>query len=73
MSKRDFITDAEVEDEIEDLKNSEYVKLAKAEQQIKYKRRQYLYKLRNLEKRGKALAEQGYSLDEIKSGSEVFL
>lgn len=52
-------------DEIERLKASEHVKLARKEQRLKYKQRQYLYQLRNLEKRGKALAAQGYTLDSL--------
>lgn len=60
---RDMLTDEEVEMEIERLSNNDYVKLAKAEQREKYKRRQYLYNLRYLEKRGKELAEQGITIE----------
>lgn len=63
--KTPFITDAEVEQEIERLNKSPLVALAKKEQAIKYKRRQYLYKLRGLEKRGQELAEQGVDLDSL--------
>lgn len=62
---KDFMTDAQVEREIERLWNSDAVKLAKKEQQIKYKRRQYMYTLRSLEKRGMKLMEQGIDLDNI--------
>lgn len=58
---KDFLTDEQVEFEIEKLKNSEYVKLAKKEQRLKYKRRQHLYQLRCLEKRGKQLTDEGIS------------
>lgn len=54
-----FLTDEEVEQEIERLNNSEAVALARREARLKYKRRQYLYQLRDLEKKGKALMEAG--------------
>lgn len=63
--KTPFITDAEVELEIDRLSKSPMVALAKKEQAIKYKRRQYLYKLRGLEKRGQELAEKGIDLDSL--------
>ena len=44
--KKSFLTDEQVEAEIEKLKKSEFVKLAKKEEQIRYRRRQYLYGLR---------------------------
>lgn len=56
---KDFLTDAQVEAEIERLTNSEYVRIARAEQRAKYRRRQYMYQLRVLEKRGMQLSEQG--------------
>ena len=62
---KDFFTDAQVEREIDRLLTSDAVRLAKREQQIKYKRRQYMYTLRNLEKRGMKLMEQGIDLDNI--------
>ena len=55
------LTDEEVEAEIERLKESEYVKLSKAEERVRYRRRQLLYNLRCHEKRGKKLAELGWS------------
>ena len=66
MSK-DFFTDEQVEIEIERLLNSEDVKLAKKEAQIKYKRRQYMYQLRSMEKRGKQLADDGITLENIEA------
>jgi hypothetical protein len=72
---RDFLTDQEVEMEIERLLDSEEVKLAKKEQRILYKRRQYMYQLRNLEKRGSKLAKEGITLDNIEAklfGSDDF-
>ena len=60
MKKYDgFLTDEEVEQEIERLNNSEAVALARREARLKYKRRQYLYQLRDLEKKGNALLEAG--------------
>ena len=54
--KREFLTDEQVEAEISRLSKSEDVKLAKQETRIKNRRRQYMYQLRVLEKRGKELA-----------------
>ena len=62
---REFLSDLEVEQEIDRLLNSEDVKLAKKEQRILYKRRQYMYQLRNLEKRGSQLAEKGITMDNM--------
>jgi hypothetical protein len=60
-----FITDAQIEEEIARLSKSPYVKLARQQERIKYQRRQYLYGLRDLEKKGKALYEQGITNDNI--------
>lgn len=65
MSRRTFITDEAVEKEIEELKESPYVALARRELRLKYKYRQKLYNLRNLEKRGKELAAIGITIDTI--------
>ena len=62
---KDWITDEQVEMEIDRLLNSEEVKLAKKEMRIKYKRRQYMYGLRNMEKRGKELKKQGITLENM--------
>ena len=61
------ITDEQVENEIQRLKKSEYVKLAKEEQRIRYRRRQYLYCLRQYEKKGKDLAESGITIEMLKA------
>lgn len=61
MASEKFLTDEMVEEEIARLLESPHVKLAKAEQTIKYRRRQYLYKLRGLEKRGKELESEGFN------------
>lgn len=53
------LTDEQVEKEIERLTNSEAVSLARYETRLKYRRRHYLYNLRNFEEKGKALMEAG--------------
>ena len=70
---KDIFTDAQVEREIERLIESPYVKLAKREEAIRYRRRQYMYTLRSYEKKGKALAEAGITMDvlnDIDGGEE---
>lgn len=62
---RDFLTDADVEREIARLTATEEVKLARRELRLRYKRRQQLYTLRALEKRGKELAEAGITIENI--------
>lgn len=64
---KDFLTDEQVEMEIQRLLQSEEVQLAKKEIRIKYKRRQYMYQLRNMEKRGKQLISEGVTLDNIEA------
>lgn len=64
---KDFLSDAQVELEIERLLESEEVKLAKAEQRIKNRRRQYLYSLRTMEKRGQQLMSDGITMENIVS------
>ena len=53
------LTDEQVEREIERLNASEAVALARRKVRLEYRRRQYLYQLRDLEKKGKALMEAG--------------
>lgn len=65
--RKDFLSDQEVEIEIERLLDSDEVKLAKKEQRILYRRRQYMYQLRNMEKRGKQLADNGITMDNIEA------
>ena len=62
---KDFLTDDQVEMEISRLLQSEAVQLAKKEIRIKYKRRQYLYQLRNMEKRGQKLKSEGITLENM--------
>ena len=63
--RKEYLTDEEVDFEIERLRHSEDVQLAKIEQRIKMRRRQYLYQLRWYEKRGKELAAKGMTVDNI--------
>lgn len=58
-------TDEEVELEIHRLQQSEDVKLAKKEQDIKYRRRQMMWNLQFMEKRGKQLKEMGCTFENI--------
>lgn len=64
---REYLTDEQVEKEIERLRSSEFVKLAKKEESIRYRRRQYLYSLRTYEKKGRELAESGITMDVLES------
>ena len=60
---KDFLTDEEVEREIARLLESPNVKLAKKDELIRYRRRQYLYKLRGYEKKGKELSKAGITIE----------
>lgn len=60
---RQGLTDKQVEQEIERLKESHYVKLARKEEQIRYRRRKYLYTLRAYEKIGKELEKSGITFE----------
>ena len=62
---KEWLSDEEVEMEIECLRTSPMVQLARKEQRLKYKRRQSLYMLRNLEKRGCQLADKGITMDNM--------
>lgn len=60
---KEHLTDEQVELEIEKLRDSEYVRLARKEERIRYRRRQYLYILRNYEKKGRELAKSGITIE----------
>ena len=62
MAKTTFLTDEQVESEIARLTKTDAVKLARREQRVKYRRRQVLYSLHVLEKRGKQLMAQGVTM-----------
>ena len=68
MKEKDYgLTDEQVEREIERLLESPLVKLAKKDELIRYRRRQYLYKLRGYEKKGKELAKAGITIEILES------
>lgn len=57
MKQKDWLTDEQVEAEIARLTADPDVRLARAEAREKYKRRQQLYGLRNLKKRGEQIRQ----------------
>ena len=59
MADKWGLTDEEVEEEIKRLNATEAVALARREQRIKYRKRQKLYTMRALEKRGLELMAAG--------------
>lgn len=65
-----FLTDEQVAQEIARLNQSEAVKLARLEQRIKYRKRQYLYTLRQLEKRGASLMADGHTKETLERMAE---
>lgn len=54
-----------VDAEIERLKQSEAVRLAQKEQRLLYRKRKYLAQLKWLEKRGKKLMADGWTMDTL--------
>ena len=60
---RECISDEQVEKEIQRLQESPYVKLANRERRVRERRRMYLYSLRQLEKKGRALEEAGITME----------
>lgn len=67
MKAKEFLTDEQVEKEIERLQKSEFVKLAKKEEHVRCRRRQYMYCLRTYERKGKELAASGLTIDMLES------
>lgn len=57
---------AEIEEEIARLQKSEAVRLARKEQKIYNKRKAYMSALLALEKRGKELAAEGITMDNMR-------
>ena len=72
MAHQNYIPDDQLDAEIERLSNSEAVKLARMEQRISYKKRQYLYQLRWYEKRGLNLMENGVTMDSLKIKESIY-
>lgn len=62
---KEIMTDEMIEQEIARLQESELVKLARKELRIRERRKQYMWTLRYYEKRGKELAAEGYTLENI--------
>lgn len=62
---RETLTDDQVEQEIERLRGSEAVKLAFKYEAYQYRRRQYMYTLRQKEKKGLRLMQEGIRLDNL--------
>lgn len=71
MAAKDFLTDEQVEQEIERLRQSPLVALARREQRIRYRRRQFLYQLRDLEKKGRALEKAGINMEVLNAMAEM--
>ena len=65
MTSPNFLSDEAVEEEIARLMASPYVKLAQREHRIRYARRQYMYNLRALEKRGRQLQADGITMETL--------
>ena len=61
------MSDEQVEEEILRLQASPHVKLAEQEKRLRNRRRMYLYGLRQLEKKGKALADAGITPEILRS------
>ena len=62
---RKFTPDELVDAEIERLRQTDAVKLAQKERRLQMRKRKYLADLRWLEKRGKALMEEGWTADTL--------
>jgi hypothetical protein len=62
---KEFLTDKQVDTEIGRLLESKMVKLARRDQTIRNRKRQYMYQLRWLEKRGFELAKMGVTLESL--------
>jgi hypothetical protein len=64
---KSVLTDEQVEREIEKLQASPLVKLARKEERIRLRRRQYLYCLRQYEKKGKELEKAGVTMEMLEN------
>ena len=65
--RENWLSDEQVEAEIEKLEGSPFVKLARKEERVRYKRRQRLYMLRNYEKKGKELVSAGITMEMLEA------
>jgi hypothetical protein len=71
MAKEFGLSDEQVEQEIERLRQPPLVALARREQRIRYRRRQFLYQLRDLEKKGAALMKAGINMEVLNALAEM--
>ena len=62
---RELMSDEAVEEEILRLQTSPHVKLARREEAIRNRRKQYMYTLRMYEKKGKALEAMGITMEDL--------
>jgi len=67
VSNQNFVSDEAVEEEIARLNNSPYVALARKEHRVRYRRRQYMYTLRMLEKKGRQLEAEGVTMETLEA------
>ena len=67
MFPKSNLTDEQVEKEIEELRESPEVKLARLEERIRLRRRQYLYQLRLYAKKGRELMNAGITEDMLRN------
>ncbi len=65
MARVEFPTDEAVEEEIARLQNSPLVALARKEERVRNRRRQYMYSLRQYEKKGRQLAADGVTMESL--------
>ena len=65
MAREQVLTDEAVEEEIARLQASPYVRLAKKEEAIRNRRRQYMYCLRVYERKGRQLADEGVTMESL--------
>lgn len=65
MARAKYTPDELVDAEIERLRKTDAVRLAQKEQRLLNRKRKYLADLRWLEKRGKALMAEGWTLDTL--------
>ena len=65
MARHKYTPDELVDAEIERLKQLDTVKLAQKEQRLICRKRKYLADLRWLDKRGKALMAEGWTIDTL--------
>ena len=68
---REFLSDEMVDEEILRLQASPHVRLARREEAIRNRKRQYMYQFRCYEKKGKQLEAQGITMEELEEMSRL--